>query len=278
MRWRNIFAIVKKDLLEVRQNKAVWMPMIIAPSIFIVLFPLIFLILPQYFPDMMSELSDESEMAFFLDNIPLSMMKDLQGLDALQKTATLMLGYMFSPMFLIFPLAFATVVAAESFAGERERKTLEALLYTPATENELFWGKVITGMIPALAVSWGSFVAYGIVLNAAGYPLFNRLWFPLPSWYPLIFWITPALALLGVGVTVLISARNQTFMGAYQSSSALVMLVLVILAGQLSGVVFLTFWTGMLLGLVLWLVSAGIIHLARRGFTRALLLQGKKGE
>ena len=34
------------------------------------------------------------------------------------------LGYLFAPMFLIMPLMLSSIIAAESFAGERERKTL----------------------------------------------------------------------------------------------------------------------------------------------------------
>jgi ABC-type Na+ efflux pump permease subunit len=210
--------------------------------------------------------------------LPPSMMETVEGLTPMQSVAVLMLGYVFAPMFLIFPLAFATVVAAESFAGERERKTLEALLYTSATEKELFWGKVITGLVPSIAISWGSFAGYIVVLNTAGYHIFHRLWFPLPSWYPLIFWITPALALLGVSATVLISSRVQTFMGAYQTSSSLVVVVLALLVGQVSGVVYLTAGTGLLVGLVFWIISAFLIMLAMRSFKRAQLLLGMKGQ
>ncbi|MCE5208665.1 MAG: ABC transporter permease subunit [Chloroflexi bacterium] len=277
MRWRNIFAIVKKDLLEVRQNKAAWLPMIIAPAIIIVVLPLVLLVLPQFIPAMENEFVNDPDLVSMYAALPPAMMEAIEGMTPMQSVVIMMLGYMFAPMFLIFPLAFSTVVAAESFAGERERKTLEALLYTPATEKELFWGKVITGVIPSLAISWGSFVLYTIVLNTAGYPVFHRLWFPLPSWYPLIFWITPALSLLGVAVTVLISSRVQTFMGAYQTSASLVVIVLALLVGQISGVVYLTVGTGLLVGLVFWIVSAALIMLAMRGFKRPTLLLGMKG-
>jgi len=277
MRWRNIFAIVKKDLLEVRQNKAAWLPMIIAPTIIVVVFPLVLLVLPQFIPVMENEFVNDPDLVSMYAALPPAMMEAIEGMTPMQSVVIMMLCYMFAPMFLIFPLAFSTVVAAESFAGERERKTLETLLYTPATEKELFWGKVITGVISSLAISWGSFVLYAIVLNTAGYPVFHRLWFPLPSWYPLIFWITPALSLLGVAVTVLISSRVQTFMGAYQTSVSLVVIVLALLVGQISGVVYLTVGTGLLIGLVFWIVSAALIMLAMRGFKRPTLLLGMKG-
>lgn len=277
MNWHKIFAIVKKDLLEVKQNKAAWLPMIVAPAILIVIFPLVMLVLPNYIPSMSDEFINDPDLGLMFANLPASLAATIEGLEPMQTVVVMMLGYMFAPMFLIFPLAFSTVVAAESFAGERERKTMEALLYTSATESELFWGKVLTGMIPALAISWGSFILYTIVLNTAGYPLFGRLWFPLPTWYPLIFWITPALAMLGVAATVLISSKVQTFMGAYQTSASLVVVVLGLLVGQLTGVLYLTVVNVLLVGLVFWIISAGLVWLALRGFKRSALLLGMKG-
>ncbi len=73
--------------------------------------------------------------------MPESMSRVLQGLDAAQIMIVTVLGYMFAPMFLIVPLMFSTTIAAESFAGEKERKTLEALLYQPISDKELFSGR-----------------------------------------------------------------------------------------------------------------------------------------
>ncbi len=125
----------------------------------------------------------------------------------------MMLGYFFAPFFLIMPLMYATVIAAESFAGERERKTIEALLYTPATDLELFLGKTLAAFIPAVVITVGSFLAYSVVLNAVSWPLMQRIWFPLVNWYPLIFWVAPAIALLGITATVLISRQSADLHG-----------------------------------------------------------------
>ncbi|MCD4673480.1 MAG: ABC transporter permease subunit [Anaerolineaceae bacterium] len=214
-------AIATKDILEVKQNKAAWMPMVIVPLIFVLLIPLGLILIPQFLDIPIDEFLADPDLEIFLANMPPSLQQTLEGLDPIQSALVMALGYMFAPLFLIFPLMFSTVIAAESFAGERERKTMEALLYTPATDSELFMGKVLAAFIPALILTWGSFFGYMIVVNAASFPLFGRIWFPLPSWWPLMFWIAPALALLGISATVLISVRNQTFMGAYQLSSSL---------------------------------------------------------
>jgi len=169
-------------------------------------------------------------------------------------------------------LMFSTVIAAESFAGERERKTIEALLYTPATDAELFTGKVLAGFIPAVLITLVSFAAYTIVLNAMAYPVMGRLWFPLPSWYPLVLWISPAISLLGIAFTVLISVKTQTFMGAYQTSGSLVLVVLALLAGQATGVIYLSVLVGLLIGMVLLVIDAVLMYFAVRIFNRDKLL------
>ncbi|MCE1252037.1 MAG: ABC transporter permease subunit [Anaerolineae bacterium] len=277
MKWNRINAIINKDLVEVRGNKSVWLPMIIVPAIFVFVLPLAMLWIPTRIEGAQESFTASgNDLGFFLNNLPASLAAPLQGLSDTQSMYVLMLGYILAPMFLIFPLMFSTIIASESFAGEYERKTIEALLYTPASDEELFLGKVLTAFIPSVLITWISFILYSLVLNIAGYPIFERIWFPFANWYPLIFWITPALAILGIAVTVLISARTRTFMGTYQTSASLVILVLGILGGQMSGVLYLTVETGLLLGLFFWLVAFGVSYLAIKSFNRARLLSGIK--
>ena len=274
MNWNHITAVAQKDLIEVRQNRSVWAPMVIVPLIFIIILPLALILIPTQMNISPQAIASDSDLKIFLEKMPPAMTASLQGLDDFQSMLVLMLGYMFAPMFLIFPLMFSTVIAAESFAGERERKTIEALLYTPASDRELFFGKMLAALSPAILISWGSFLLYILVLNTAGYPIFHRLWFPLATWYPLIFWITPALAVLGTSVTVLISAKMPTFMGAYQTSASLVVLVIGLLVGQISGVLYLTVGVTLALGVLLWAVAVGLTYIAVRNFNRKKLLVG----
>lgn len=276
MNWRTVNAIAQKDILEVRQNKSAWMPMVVVPLVFIIILPLAMILIPPAADAQLSSMTSDPDLQTFLANMPPSMLSAMSGLDMFPQIIVMMLGYLFAPMFLIMPLMFSTVIASESFAGERERKTLEALLYTSATDAELLLGKVLAALIPAVGISWGSFVIYTVILNTAAWPYFGRIWFPLPTWWPLIFWITPALAVLGIAVTVLISSRVQTFMGAYQSSAALVLLVVVLLGAQATGVLYLTVSTGLLIGLVFWAAALLLIRFVVQGFNRkALLFQSR---
>lgn len=270
MNWRKIKIIAWKDLLEVRQNKSVLISLGMVPLIILVILPLVMLIVAGQSGS--ADAFKDPDIQMMFDRMPEAMTRSMQGFNDTQMTIMMILGYLFAPMFLIMPLMSATSIAAESFAGERERKTLEALLYTPATDSELFFGKALAAFLPTLLIAWVAFILYSLVLNIAGYPLFGEIWFPLPSWYPLVFWVTPAIAALGVGATVLISTKVQTFMGAYQTSGSLVVIVLALVAGQATGVVYLSAWVGIVLGFIVWLVAGILFFLAIRQFNRKTLL------
>jgi ABC-type Na+ efflux pump permease subunit len=178
---------------------------------------------------------------------------------------------MFAPMFLIMPLMTASVIGAESFVGEKERKTIEPLLYTPASDHELFLGKLVAAVIPALLIAWGSFLLYTLVLNTLGWPLMGRVWFPTPAWIPMMLWLAPAFALLGLLAAVIISSRVNSFMEAYQLTGILVIPVVLLMIGQVSGLLYLGPALIFGLGAVIWLVDAGLLLLALRLFSRRAL-------
>ncbi len=274
MNLQRIWTLARKDWADAFKNTSVVVPMIVLPLIFVVVFPLLFIVVPSLSPEMSRQFTADPDIQPLLNNMPAFLTPYTQGLDLQRTVILLMLGMMLAPMFLIFPLMTSTVIAADSFAGERERKTIEALLYTPASDRELFFGKVLAAFLPALGLTWGSFLLYTLVVNLASYWTMGWVWFPLPTWYPLIFWISPALSLLGTAFTVLISARNPTFMGAYQLSGVLVVLVLPLLFGQIAGVVYLTVEVGLLVGVGLWIVALVLVRLAARGFNRQRMLAG----
>ena len=272
MNWKNILTIAKKDWIEVRRNKMVVSVMFVVPLIFIILIPLMIILIPASSPEAAQQMFQDPDLAGFMSGLPDFISEIIEGMDVTQAGIVLFLGYMFAPFFLIMPLMFASVIAAEAFAGERERKTIEPLLYTSATDTELFLGKVLAAFVPAFLITLLAFVVYIFVVNGASYSVMGRIWFPLPSWYPLIFWVSPAISVLAIAITVMISARVQTFMEAYQSSAALVVLVFGLLVGQMAGVVYLSVGVGLALGAVLWVIDAVLIRIIVRTFTRPRLL------
>jgi len=276
MKIKNVLTIARKDWLEVRQNKAAWIPMLTVPVIFVVILPLIFtVIIPNINVSPQDVINSDADITYFIEQMPPQLSQYVDFQKPMESMIVVMLGIMFAPMFLIMPLMFASTIAAESFAGERERKTIEALLYTPASDADLFVGKLTAAAVPSIGITWVSFLVYTLSLNLVPYAIFQRFWFPLPTWWPLIFWITPALAILSIAVTVLISARVQNFQGTYQLSSSLVILVVALFAGQMSGVLYLSVGVELLIGALFWAAAFFLVYLAVQTFNRESLIAGR---
>lgn len=273
MKARTIRTIAMKDLKEVQQNRGAWIPAVIVPLFFLVLLPLGLIIIPTRIESVSQALFSSPDGFHQIMQYTAPFLGErLAGLSDQQSWVVLATGYMLAPFLLIVPLMLSTIIGAESFVGEKERKTLEALVYTPASDGELFLGKVLASVVPAVLLAWASFVAYGIVVNLAAWPVMDRIWFPPMTWWPLMLWLAPALATLGLAVSVLISVKANTFMEAYQMSSALVIVVLALVLGQVSGVLFLSVEVILLLGTLLWVLDAVLIRFGIRTFARASLL------
>ncbi|MBC6936500.1 MAG: hypothetical protein DWB42_11745 [Chloroflexi bacterium] len=272
MNWRTIRAITRKDLMEVRHNGMAWKPMLIVPLIFVVLLPLAVIVGPSLLNFPPDALTRDPDIQMFLDNMPPAMKAQVEGLDDHQMAVVLILGFMFAPMMLIIPVMVASIIGSESFVGEKERRTIEPLLYTPVTERELFIGKMLAAVLPALAVCWGSFLLYTLIVNVAGGPVMGRFWFPSVVWIPLMLWVAPAIAVLGMTGAVFISSRVGTFMEAYQSTGLLVLPVILLVIAQVAGVVYLNVEIALVVGLVMWLIDAGLLALSLRTFSRAALM------
>ena len=179
---------------------------------------------------------------------------------------------MLAPMFLILPLMVSSVFAADSFAGEKERKTLEALLYTPTTDRELFAAKLLGAWTAAIVVAVLSFVIYAVMVNAAAWHSIQSVFFPNWMWMALVFWVTPAVAGLGLVVMVFASARAQGFQDAYQIGGMVVLPVLLLMVGQISGVMYFSLGVVLLVGLAIWLIDAVLLWFASKSFRRGELM------
>jgi len=275
MNIKNIMTIAKKDWIEVRQNKYAWMPMLIVPILFVVVLPLVFtLVIPGLNVDPQDVLTSDPDIEYFISRMPVQLSQYIDLQRPMESMVIVMLGIMLAPMFLILPLMYSTTIAAESFAGERERKTMEALLYTPASDADLFLGKMTASAIPSIGITWLGFILYTLILNLVPFRFFQRIWFPLPTWWPLIFWITPAMVILGISLTVIISVKVQNFLGAYQTSASVILLVVILFAGQMSGVLYLSVSVEMALGLVFWLIASALTYFAIKTFKRETLITG----
>lgn len=270
MNTRAILAITRKDLKVVSRSRGVMIPLIIVPIIFLVVLPAGAALMAQAMTN--SSLPNAQSTQSLLKSMPPQLMTELSGYTDVQKVVVLMINYMMAPLFLILPLMVASVIAADSFAGEKERKTLEGLLYTPTTDAELFIGKQLSAWIPAVAIAVGGFIIYGIVANVAGWPIMGKMFFPNWTWIILIFWVSPAAAALSLGVMILVSLRVQTFQEAYQIGGMVVLPVVLLTIGQATGVIYISTGLVFILGLILWALDLGLLWFCLKVFRRSEII------
>jgi ABC-type Na+ efflux pump permease subunit len=244
-------------------------PMIVVPLIILTLLPLLALLAP-----LLERVGDSplQELEGFLSNMPGSIAEQVAGFDEIQIMIYLALVYMMAPMYLILPLMVASVIAADSFAGEKERKTLEALIYTPTTDLELVLAKMLAAWLPAVAIAWGGFIVYSVMVNVAGWPTMGRLFFPNLMWLVLALWVAPAVAGLGLGVTVLVSARAKSFQEAYQIGGVIVLPIILLIVGQATGVMYFSVGMVFALGLVCFLIDAALLWYGGKSFRRTEII------
>ncbi|MFH1226744.1 MAG: ABC transporter permease subunit [Planctomycetota bacterium] len=115
-------------------------------------------------------------------------------------------------------------LSLESFVGEKERQTLEVLLASPATDYDLFWGKVMScGFISALlGLSLG-------LINTAVVIIFSPVLGMIVPWHLLgqvILCSLPiflAIVVTFVALGVIISSRASTIKGAGQLFGAILL-------------------------------------------------------
>ena len=274
MNWRAIFAIVRKDLKVVVQSKAVMIPLVMVPVILFTLLPGVAgLLLNNADLDSATVREFQSEMDSFYANMPDGIQAELEQFDnEVQRIAFLVFTYMLAPLYLILPVMVANVIAADSFVGEKERKTLEALLYTPTTNRELYLAKLLSPWAAGIAVSVLGFIVYALVVNVTTAGLMDGLFFPNLIWIVMVIWVAPAAAGLGLGAMVLVSSRTSTFQEAYQLGSMVVLPIVLLLLGQMTGVLYFSLPMVLGLGLVLWLVDAAIFWTGARIFDRGQLI------
>jgi ABC-type Na+ efflux pump permease subunit len=204
--------------------------------------------------------------------MPEAFRRGVAGLDPTALVIVWGLEYVFATFFLIVPLMTSAVIAADSFAGEKERKTLEALVYTPTSDLELYAGKVIAPWLAAVAVSTIGYVIFVLVATILGGAIVGRPIALTARWLLFVLVLAPGVAALAIGALVHVSARVRGFQEAYQLGGLVVLPVVVLLLGQVTGVLYLDLAAVVVIAGIVWLLAAGTLSIGYRSFRRERLL------
>lgn len=274
MNQRAIRAIVTKDLKVVRQTKGVIIPLILVPVLILAIFPgILGILLSGVEPNSPAIEDFRSDAGAFFDNMPELFSDKLNQYDNdVQRITYLVFNLFFPAMYLLLPTMVSNIIAADSFAGEKERKTLEALAHSPTTDRELYLAKVLGPWLAGIAVGWIGYLVFVLVVTLTTASLMNGVFVVDVTWLLFILWLTPAASGIGLGAMVLVSSRVSTFQEAYQLGGVVVIPALLLLFGQLGGVIYLSPAVILIVGVVMWGIALALVGFGARTFRRSALI------
>jgi uncharacterized membrane protein SpoIIM required for sporulation/ABC-type transport system involved in multi-copper enzyme maturation permease subunit len=189
-----------------------------------------------------------------------------QILGFVQKYGANLLGDRFIPFLLMivgfFPISISLVIALESFSGETERRSIEPLLSSPLTDDQLYLGKLLASLLLPLTASYLGMAVYlfGMYLTTS--------WRADPMFLVLIILLTTIQALVMVSGAVVISTQSTSVRAANLLASFIIIPVALLI--QVESVMMLwadyrVLWWAVLAQVILagLLVRMGITHLNR---------------
>ncbi|WXG42593.1 MAG: ABC transporter permease subunit [Promethearchaeati archaeon SRVP18_Atabeyarchaeia-1] len=192
-----------------------------------------------------------------------------------QRTYLFFLYAFLAEMLLMVPVILPVYIAADSFAGEKERKTIQQLLETPLTDSEILLGKILTSFIPTIITTYACILSTTIVVNLSWYFVNGAFQLIFPNITVLIqlALLYPLLAFFGILTMVWVSTRATKVMEATQLGGVVVVPVLVIaflpiLVGAITSIYFV-----LTVVAIFAVADYGLFKVASRKFTRDAILQ-----
>lgn len=250
-----IRTIVAKDLREIFSCKSTWLPMFLLPLLSSALLPLIMLFTARH------NFTGLATLETLLKNAP----PDPRLITDSQKLLYIGLNKIVPIIFLIIPILMTCNIGSVSVVGERQKNTLESLLYSPIGIRQLYLAKLAGTFSIAFLVTVACFLCFAAVASIGTISQYGFSFLSVSKWLVLIFWLCPILILLALGVIVYISARAPSIQSAMQLSTLTVLPVLFLLLSQIAGTLALGPGRIFGLGAALLMAAALLFKWALRG-------------
>lgn len=259
---RAMYAVMKKDFRGIISNRRLFLELLIVPLILTIVLPSIFVVAIHFAPD-------DPDILKMLELLP-------QGSRAggVEMAVTgLILNYILPVFFLMIPIMTASIMAASSFVGEKEKHTLETLLYCPLSVKQIFQAKVLASFLFSMMVALISFAAMMIVLEMEAFFIMDRLIMPAAGWIVILCLLSPSISLITVTLIVRGSAKAQSAEESQQGAVFLIVPLILLVAGQFAGVMLLNVWILLGLGVLCALLAWVLLQKAVGRFTYEMLLK-----
>jgi ABC-type Na+ efflux pump permease subunit len=122
----------------------------------------------------------------------------------------------FSFLYVIGASLLPVGIAAYSLIGEKVQKSLEPLLATPTTDEEILAGKSIAAFLPAICSNYIGALVFTVLVDLFTFSTLKYLYFPNWDIAIILFLLAPLACILSVGFNVLVSSRANDVRTAQQ--------------------------------------------------------------
>jgi ABC-type Na+ efflux pump permease subunit len=262
------WTIARTDLRQLRQARDFWLPLVIIASLFFVVIPGILLLIITH----VSNVELAQQLSDVVGALPTKIQENVQGESGPVQASYALAVYLFAPLAIVVPLTVASAVGANTIIGERERGSGEFLAHSPASEREIYVGKLLAALIPGYLTAFVGFGLYSLIVNLLVGPKVGGWFFPTANWWWLMLWVLPPFIALALAMILAISARVSSAAAA-QQSSALVTLPLILVAYTVaSGSMFEGSVVAIVIGGLAWIGAAWALLRGSRSVRRERLL------
>jgi len=262
------WVIARTDLKQLVQARDFWMPLSVVALLF-------FVVIPAFLLFVVGSVKN-NELATKLSDVVGSLPKDLQakvhGSKGTAGASYALAVYLFAPLAIIVPLTVSSAVGAHTIIGERERGSGEFLAHSPATERQIYLGKLMASLIPGYFTAAMGFLCYSLVVNLIVGPKVGGWFFPTTNWWVLVCWVLPPFIALALAVILAISARVSSAAAAQQASALATLPLIIIAYGVSSNTLFRGLGLAFLIGGLAWLGALFALWRASKAVSRERLL------
>lgn len=259
---REMLAIIKKDFVGVTGNKRLFTAMLVVPLVLTVIVPSIFVFAFHFAPN-------DPEVQKMLEMLPAQMQSEDMG----QMLLKMIVNNVLPVFFLVIPIMVSSIMAGSSFVGEKEKRTLETLFYCPLTLKQIFRAKVLASFLVSMLVSFLSLLVMFAVLETEIVILTGSILIPGITWVVVILLVSPSISLIAVTLIVRGSAKAQSVEESQQSAVFLILPIILLVAGQFTGILFVSTWIFVGIGIVCALLAGILIRKAAEKFRYETILR-----
>ncbi len=174
--------------------------------------------------------------------------------------------------FVVLAAILPSSIAAYSIVGEKVEKTLEPLLATPTSDDEILLGKSIAAFLLPIISIW---IGASIFMAATDFLTHNVLsFYYFPNWTSgvILFLLAPLGAILSIELSVIVSARVNDVRGANQIGSLMFIPFIVFFLAGVEGIILFSIDNLLIFSGILLIADVVLFFLSKSTFRREEIL------